>query len=587
MTRRTHEKGASTMKIVLTAINAKYIHSNLALRNFVAYTSDCARHLVLKEYTINHAPDQILQGIYREHPDVLCISCYIWNISTVETLTREFHKLLPEVPIWLGGPEVTFEAEAFLTAHPEVTGIMRGEGEDTFASLARYYVYGSPEYLEDIPGLIFRRDKILIQTDESLPLSLDEIPFCYDDTDDLAHRIVYYESSRGCPFRCSYCLSSLEKTLRFRSLDLVKKELSFFVEQEIPQVKFVDRTFNCNHEHAMVIWSYIQEIDRGTTNFHFEVSADLFREEELALLSTFRPGLIQLEIGVQSTNPATINEIHRQMDLPRLKEVVNRIRVWHNIHMHLDLIAGLPFEDYETFARSFDEIFALEPSQLQLGFLKVLKGSYMYDHAQEYGILYHESAPYEVLATKWLSFDDVLRIKRVEEMLEVYYNSWQYALTIRLLMCIYTSPFTFFQRLGDFYDHNGLFGCSHSRLARCGILLDFLMEELACGFLAADADALLPLFREALIYDLYARENCKRRPQWAADLAPFKHMIRAFNPENRGSLRHTEIFHYAFPLRDCEPVDTLPVRTEEPLFYRFNYEVRDPLTYQAEVERLE
>ena len=574
------------MKIVLTAINAKYIHSNLALRNFVAYTADCADHLVLKEYTINHAPDQILQGIYRERPDVLCISCYIWNIGSVETFVREFHKLMPAVPIWLGGPEVSFESEAFLTTHPEVTGIMRGEGEDTFAALARYYIYGSPEYLEDIPGLIFRRDGIIVQTGEALPLSLDRIPFCYDHTDDLAHRIVYYESSRGCPFRCSYCLSSLEKTLRFRSLDLVKKELSFFVEQEIPQVKFVDRTFNCNHAHAMAIWKYIQEIDRGKTNFHFEVSADLFREDELELLSTFRPGLIQLEIGVQSTNPATISEIHRQMDLPRLKDVVTRIRAWHNIHMHLDLIAGLPYEDYDTFARSFDEIFVLAPSQLQLGFLKVLKGSYMYEHAAEYGMLYHAHAPYEVLTTKWLSFDDVLRIKRVEEMVEVYYNSWQYALTVRLFLCIYKSPFDFFQRLGDFYDRQGLFGCSHSRPARCEILLDFLQDELLNRWIDGSPEELLVLFRESLIYDLYARENCKRRPDWACDLAPYKQTIRALNPENKGSLRHTEVFHFAFPQCDSDAINALPPRTDKPLFYRFDYEVRDPLTYQARVERI-
>ena len=574
------------MKVLLTAINAKYIHSNLALRNFIAYTTDCADHLVLKEYTINHTPDQILQGIYRERPDVLCISCYIWNISMVEALITEFHKLSPEVPIWLGGPEVTFEAGAFLRSHPQVKGIMRGEGEDTFASLARYYVYGSPEYLEDIPGLIFWQDGLLCETGESLPLPLDHIPFCYDNTDDLAHRIVYYESSRGCPFRCSYCLSSLEKTLRFRSLELVKKELSFFVEQKIPQVKFVDRTFNCHHDHAMAIWRYIQKIDRGTTNFHFEISADLLREDELALLSTFRPGLIQMEIGVQSTNPDTITEIHRQMDLPRLKEVVTRIGKWHNIHMHLDLIAGLPYEDYDTFARSFDEIFALYPSQLQLGFLKVLKGSYMYDHAAEYGILFHEAAPYEVLSTKWLSYDDVLRIKRVEEMVEVYYNSWQYALTVRLFLCMYESAFDFFQRLGDYYDQNGLFSCSHSRLARCEILLDFLQEELLNGRVDGSPEDLLPLFREALVFDLYARENCKRRPNWACDLAPFKQEIRARNPVNKGSLRHTEVFHYAFPLCDCEAVNVLPQRTDEPLFHRFNYEERDPLTYQARVERI-
>lgn len=574
------------MKIVLTAINAKYIHSNLALRSLIAYAADCEKHLVLKEYTINHTPDQILQGIYRERPDVLCISCYIWNISYVETLTREFHKLLPQVPIWLGGPEVSFESEAFLRVHPEVTGIMRGEGEDTFSALAGYYIYGSPQRLTDIPGLVFCKGEALVQTGEAFPLLLDHIPFCYNQTEDLAHRIIYYESSRGCPFCCSYCLSSLEKTLRFRSLELVKRELSFFVEQKVPQVKFVDRTFNCNHEHAMAVWQYIRFIDRGKTNFHFEVSADLFREDELSLLSTFRPGLVQLEIGVQSTNPATISAIHRQMDLPRLKDVVRRIGSWHNIHVHLDLIAGLPFEDYTAFARSFDEIFALAPSQLQLGFLKVLKGTCIYEYAAEYGILFHEHAPYEVLATKWLPYDDLLRIKRVEAMVEVYYNSWQYALTIRLLTCIYDSPFELFQRLGDYYDRNGLFGCSHSRLARCGILLDFLREELQNGVSCENAEELPALFRESLVYDLYARENCKRRPDWACSLAPYKQKIRDLNPEKKGSLRHTEVFHYAFPLRDSDAINALLPRTTEPLFYRFDYEVRDPLTYQAMINRL-
>lgn len=574
------------MKIVLTAINAKYIHSNLALRNFIAYTTDCADHLVLKEYTINHAPDRILQDLYRERPDVLCISCYIWNITLVETLIREFHKLLMSVPIWLGGPEVSFESEAFLLSHPEVTGIMRGEGEDTFASLARHYIYGSPEHLSDIPGLTFYRDGVIAHTREALLPTLDQIPFCYDKTDNLEHRIVYYESSRGCPFHCSYCLSSLEKTLRFRSLDLVRKELSFFVAQEIPQVKFVDRTFNCNHEHAMAIWRHIQSIDRGKTNFHFEVSADLFREDELALLATLRPDLIQLEIGVQSTNPATIAEIHRQMDLPRLKEVVTCIRTWHNIHTHLDLIAGLPYEDYDSFSNSFDKIFALAPSQLQLGFLKVLKGSYMYEHAKEYGILSHDHAPYEVLATKWLSYDDMLRIKRVEEMVEVYYNSWQYALSIRLLLCIYESAFDLFQRLGDYYDRNGLFDRSHSRLARCEILLGFLQEELENKMIHENATNLHALFHESLVYDLYARENCKRRPDWACDLTPYKQTIRSLQPHGKGSLGHTEVFHYAFPLCDSDPVSELPARTTEPLFYRFDYETRDALTYQAQVKRI-
>lgn len=616
------------MKLLLTAINAKYIHSNLALRSLAASVPDCSAYLSLTEYTINHAPDYILKELYTSAPDVLFLSCYIWNVTYIETITAELHKLLPDLPIWLGGPEVSFESEAFLDSHPAITGIMRGEGEDSFSALARHYLYGSPESFADIPGLVYRQDGEIARTGEALRLSLSQIPFAYTDVSPrskacpraacatpgasdvsaLEHRIVYYESSRGCPFRCTYCLSSLEKTLRFRDLALVKRELSFFVEQKIPQVKFVDRTFNCDHDHALAIWRHIKEIDRGTTNFHFEVSADLFCKDELALLQTFRPGLIQLEIGVQSTNPATIAAIRRQMNLPRLMDVVTRIRSWGNIHLHLDLIAGLPFEDYATFAKSFDAVFSLIPNQLQLGFLKVLKGSRIHGQAQEYGILYHERPPYEVLATKWLCYGDLLRIKRVEEMLEVYYNSAQYALTIRLLTLIYPSAFAFFQRLGDYYEENGLFGRSHSRLARCEILLGFIQEELSpenkAAFApssgaplansAADADYPAPkirnidtaMLREALVYDLYARENCKKRPGWAACLTPYKDVLRAHADGGQRASRHIEVFHYQFPLTDAQALTAFPEPSNQALFYRFCYDERDPLTYQAHIEKL-
>lgn len=613
------------MKLLLTAINAKYIHSNPALRTFLAITPDCSRHLLLKEYTINQTVDFILQDIYTAAPDVLFFSCYIWNIAYVKTVTAELHKLLPDLPVWLGGPEVSFESEAFLAAHPAVTGIMRGEGENSFCAIARHYIFGSPEFFSDIPGLVFRREGRIVQTGPAMPLSLSQIPFACagisfpdgagtrpghaaENTYDLSaleHRIVYYESSRGCPFRCSYCLSSLEKALRFRDLRLVKKDLSFFIEQKIPQVKFVDRTFNCNHEHALAILRHIKEIDRGTTNFHFEVSADLFLEEELALLENFRPGLVQLEIGVQSTNPATIAAIRRQTDLPRLMEVVRRIRSRNNIHLHLDLIAGLPFEDYDTFAKSFDDVFSLIPHQLQLGFLKVLKGSYMYEHAQEYGILYHDHAPYEVLATNWLDYGGLLRIKRVEEMVEVYYNSAQYALTIRLLTLLSPSPFAFFQHLGDYYAKKGLFGRSHSRLARCEILLAFFEEELApapgssspsdatpaSGYASAACPAngieIHDLLREALVYDLYARENCKKRPDWAADMTPYREILRPLLAGQKGRSQHIEVFHYRFPLTDAQALAAFPEKSERPLFYRFCYDRRNPLTYQACIEEME
>lgn len=392
---------------------------------------------------------------------------------------------------------------------------------------------------------------------------MSEIPFCYDTLDDFSNRIIYYESSRGCPFSCSYCLSSVDKTLRFRDTEIVKRELKFFIDQKVPQIKFVDRTFNCNHAHAMELWRFIKANDNGVTNFHFEISADLLNQEELELISDMRPGLIQLEIGVQSTNEVTIKEIHRTMKLERLKEVVRLIQSGNNIHEHLDLIAGLPYEDYDSFGRSFDEIYELKPNQLQLGFLKVLKGSYMFEHAAEYGIVYHDKPPYEVMSTKWLSFDDVIKIKRVEDMLEVYYNSGQFEITMKLMECIFDSSFEFFQELGDFYEANGYFGMSHSRIRRCEILLEFLALYLH----GCDSDAITSvglsenhgdrdntdfdenaqiysMIQESLIFDLYYRENCKSRPRWAAEIGSFKHMTHAYC--KNGKLSHVEPFHYIF-----------------------------------------
>ena len=422
------------MKIFLTAINAKYIHSNLAVYSLRAYAKDYQDQIVIGEYTINNRVDYILEQIYKAKPDVLCFSCYIWNMDYVEELITEYHKLCLEVPIWVGGPEVSYEVETFLAEHPQVTGVMIGEGERTFKQLCKYYVNRAGS-LEEIRGIAFRDQDSgkTIFTPVQEPMNMSDIPFCYDHIENFENRIIYYESSRGCPFNCSYCLSSIDKKLRFRDIELVKKELAFFIEKKVPQVKFVDRTFNCRHDHAMEIWRFVKEHDNGITNFHFEISADLLNEEELALIHDMRPGLIQLEIGVQSTNETTIREIHRTMKLELLKDIVRKIQSGENIHEHLDLIAGLPYEDYATFAKSFDEIYALKPNQLQLGFLKVLKGSYMYEHAAEYEIVYHEKTPYEVMKTKWLSFDDVLKIKQVEEMLEVYYNSGQFEITMKVM----------------------------------------------------------------------------------------------------------------------------------------------------------
>lgn len=575
------------MKILLTAINAKYIHSNLAVYSLQAYAgkylNDQQAGIVIAEYTINNPLDEILEGLYKEKPDILCFSCYIWNMRYVGELIREYHKLCPSVPIWVGGPEVSYEAEQFLEEYPMVTGVMLGEGEQTFLELCRYYeaVLGCGQAvsdaeskrqdgLKDISGLAYRDGDSVYFTKAREPIDMDAIPFCYDKIEDFTNRIIYYESSRGCPFRCSYCLSSVEKQLRFRSLSLVKEELRLFLEKEVPQIKFVDRTFNCIHEHAMEIWKFIKENDNGVTNFHFEISADLLTEEEIVMISTMRPGLIQLEIGVQSTNPATITEIHRTMDLSRLKEVVKKIQKGNNIHEHLDLIAGLPFEDYDTFARSFDEIYALKPNQLQLGFLKVLKGSYMYDHAKEYGIVYHDEPPYEVMRTKWLDFQDILRIRQVEEMLEVYYNSGQYEVTMKLLETQFSSAFSMYLQFGEFYEKKGYFKMSHARLRRAEIVLEFAKER---------AETALPVLKESLVYDLYARENVKSRPAWAADMAEWKALSRRCC--RNGKQSHVERFFYRFPDKSSRMVHTLPEKEVHPLYVMFDYTKRDALDHQA------
>ena len=571
------------MKILLTAINAKYIHSNLAIYSLRACAGEYKSQIELAEFTINNQKDYILEEIYKRKPDILCFSVYIWNLDYVESVAREFKKICPDTPVWVGGPEVSYEVEDFLTSHPEIDGVMIGEGEETFREVCDYYA-GKREP-DSIQGIAYRDNHGIRVTKSRAIMDMSRIPFCYDTMEDFSNRIIYYESSRGCPFSCSYCLSSVDKSLRFRDTELVKKELLFFINQKVPQIKFVDRTFNCNHAHAMEIWRFIKEHDNGVTNFHFEISADLINEEELKLISDMRPGLIQLEIGVQSTNEVTIKEIHRTMKLERLKEVVRAIQSGANVHEHLDLIAGLPFENYDSFAKSFDEIYELKPNQLQLGFLKVLKGSFMYEHAKEYGIIYHDRPPYEVLSTKWISFDDVLRIKKVEEMLEVYYNSGQFEITMKLMDVLYDSAFDFFQRLGDFYEEKGYLAMSHSRIRRCEILLEFMQAELQVKADETKQSDIVQMLEEALIFDLYYRENCKSRPSWAVDAASFKKMTHRYCA--KGKLSHVEPFHYRFPDKKQRSIDALPVREKEPVWVLFHYDDRDPLDNQAGIEYVE
>ena len=544
------------MKILLVACNAKYIHSNLAVYDLQAYASDYADHIVLKEYTINQQKDDIMRDIYLEHPDVVCVSCYIWNLSFVKELMADLIKILPGADFWAGGPEVSYDAEKFLTENSEFKGVMVGEGEETFKELAGYYVEKNPQDLKDMTGICYRDGDQIIHNGWRQIMDLSSIPFIYKDLSEFKNRIIYYESSRGCPFSCSYCLSSIDKKLRFRDTETVKKELQFFIDNKVPQVKFVDRTFNCKHDHAMAIWKYINEHDNGVTNFHFEISADLLREEELQEMSTMRPGLIQLEIGVQSTNPDTIKAIHRTMDFEKLKGIVDRIHSFGNIHQHLDLIAGLPYEDYDSFRNSFNDVYALKPQQLQLGFLKVLKGSHMMEMCREYGIVYKTQEPYEVLSTKWLDYDHVLKLKTVENMVEVYYNSGQFQNTLEYLEKFFPDAFSIYERLGSFFMEKGYGDVSHTRMRRYEILLEFLEDV---------PEISMDQVKDQMVYDLYLRENLKSRPGFARDQKPFERQVWDFRKREKVAKNaHVEVFADGTVLL-------------------FDYADRDPLTNNAHV----
>lgn len=570
-------------KFLLVAVNAKYIHSNPGIYSLKMYaekrreeTSAFGRvadrmEIEIGEYTINHQMEQILWDIYRKKPDVVGFSCYIWNYREIRELVADLPKILPGTDVWLGGPEVSFDAGQVLCGLTSVKGIMRGEGEETFfrlisayESLAMAEGHKQQEFLDEklgrIPGLTFRSgaEQKILETGIQPLLCLDEIPFYYENMDGFENRIVYYESSRGCPFSCSYCLSSIDKTVRFRSIGKVKRELEFFMEKKVPQVKFVDRTFNCKKEHAMEIWQYLLEHDNGITNFHFEVAADLMDDEELELIRRMRPGLIQLEIGVQSANPLTIREIRRVMDLEKVRRITAEINSFHNVHQHLDLIAGLPYEDYESFHRSFNEVYRMCPEQLQLGFLKVLKGSHMAEMTKEYGLRYRSHPPYEVLSTRWLSYGDVLRLKGVEDMVETYYNSRQFTRTLPLLEQDFVDAFTMFETMSEYYDDNGLRGRNHSRIARYEILYH-MIEGLVEQPRHME-------FADTLIEDLYLRENAKSRPCFAQEQAVFKDEVRALCPELRalGTQVHAEVLYSGRILL-------------------FDYRKRDPLTNNAQV----
>ncbi|MCM1387689.1 MAG: B12-binding domain-containing radical SAM protein [Bacillus sp. (in: Bacteria)] len=601
------------MKILLTAVNAKYIHSNPAVYSLRAYAGKSLMpYIEVAEYTINHRKEEILADIYRRKPDVIAFSCYIWNWDMISGLLAELPKILPETDIWLGGPEVSYYPEKLLEKYPMTTGIMIGEGEETFRELAESYrvaaasgIKASDIEFEKIRGLVYRAkvktkgmpdtgiktkgtpETEIRHTPARELTDISAIPFLYEDLTPFENKIIYYESSRGCPYRCSYCLSSIDKKVRLRNPDIVKKELQFFLEHRVKQVKFVDRTFNCTHEHAKEIWKYLAEHDNGITNFHFEIAADIISEEELEILAKMRPGLMQMEIGVQTFNPRTLQEIRRTTNMDRLKEVVERIQSGGNIHIHLDLIAGLPYEDYGSFIHSFNSVYDMKPQQLQLGFLKVLKGSYLYEKAADYGIRYMDTPPYEALSTKWISYEELLLLKQVEEMVEVYYNSGQFAYTMPVIQTVFPDAFTMYLRLADFYRENGYALMTPARIYRYQVLFDFAMTTKLAGQ--------KELLCQLLTFDLYLRENSKSRPDFAKELTPYKEKIRNFykeEEENRhylpsyadydsrqlGKMTHMEVFDY--PVWETDIAKRMN-KQDAPAMVLFDYQSRNALTYEA------
>ena len=589
------------MKVLLAAINAKYIHSNLGIYSLKTYGEKMLKEwglaeqaeISLAEYTINHQMEQILQDIYKRKPDVIGFSCYIWNISYVKVILADIKKVLPDVKIWAGGPEVSYHGEAFLKEEPAVDLVMMGEGEITFAHFLKALLEG--EDLKQVPGLMVRNaDGTFTDTGFRQVMDMSQIPFPYAfmDMKELEHRIIYYESSRGCPFSCACCLSSIDKKLRFRSLDLVLPELEWFLQAKVPQVKFVDRTFNCKKSHAMAIWQYIRDHDNGVTNFHFEIAADLLDKDELDLLSTMRPGLVQLEIGVQSTNEKTLETIRRKTDIEEIRQITATINSWHNIHQHLDLIAGLPWEDLESFKKSFNDVYEMEPEQLQLGFLKVLKGSYMEELIPDCDLLYSAAPPYEVLCTKWLSYGDVLELKDIEEMTEVHYNSRQFTCTLKELEKEFDTPYEMFSFMAGYYNKNHLFGISHSRIARYEILWKIIQERLEkngkCETQAmaenVNISEKLELYRDLLMTDLYLRENVKSRPTFARDLSSSKDFVREFFQKEEKTPEHLSGYEGYDSRQMAKMAHLEPLR--DGTYLLFDYKKRDPLSYNARTVRV-
>lgn len=462
------------MKILLTAINSKFIHSNLAVRYLKSFTSDLDFNCQIREFSINDRDERILEEIIKEKPNVVCFSTYIWNIEVVTRLSELIKRVDENIEILYGGPEVSYDSFNILK---DLRGdyIIQGEGEETFREFAQYKI--GQKDISTIRGLYYKNDGEVIFNGNRPLMNMDKIVFPYEADEDLDNKIVYYEASRGCPFNCKYCLSSTTHGVRFHNVERVKQELQFLIDKKVRLVKFVDRTFNCNFKFSVAIWEFLisQETD---TCFHFEISADILKPQELELLRKAPKDRFQFEVGVQTTNDDVLRSINRFVNFSDIEEKVHELLRIKNIKQHLDLIAGLPGENYESFRRSFNDVYSIEPEEIQLGFLKLLKGSSMREEADVWGMVYSPYPPYEIIKTKDVSYDELLELKKVEHMVDKYYNSQKFDLIIKFFENKFETPFDFYHSLGKFFEAKGLFNRNIGNSDYYKVFLEFNMEIL-------------------------------------------------------------------------------------------------------------
>lgn len=493
------------MKIVLTTLNSKYIHTSLSIRYLKAFVEDII-DVELKEYTINQDINYIASQLYKTNADLIGFSVYIWNLTETLRICEILKKVKPEIKILLGGPEVSFDSKEILETYPFIDYIIYGEGEESFKEFLSLFLKGSDDY-KSIKGLAYRSgNKVIMNPPRPLIKDLNIIPSPYKNIgDELNNKIVYFESSRGCPFSCKFCLSSTIKGVRYFNIDRVKEELDNLIKAKVKQVKFVDRTFNANKKYAMEIMDFIIERDPEDINFHFEVTAHLLDDEMLDYLSKVKEGLFQFEIGVQSTNLKTIEAIGRTTDFPKLKGVTKRIKTFKNIHQHLDLIAGLPYEDYESFKKSFNDVYDIRPEKIQLGFLKLLKGSSLRMDEEKYGFKYLDIPPYEVLENHYIKYGELIKLKAIEDLVEKYYNEGYFENSLEYIVKnFYKSPFDFYEDLSLYWEENNYYEVSISRTRLYEILVDFYKRK---GFKYLD------IFKELIKYDFLKNNKNARLPK--------------------------------------------------------------------------